>query len=419
MTSFFSINYPQTDFELNGRPFQVVGLRVSNSLISGAETQELIDNMPVLSSYGINTYSVFFQGSRFGDVAGYNEDTTLNATYASRMSQIIEAADAYGAVVLVGCLYYGDSDWWWPTWGQAEANQAVANTVQWLADHQYYNVFIDVDNEHMSPFDDAQLIAAGKAVNPNYVMGASGYDFPANADVALHLNPIIPGVPYVESEGVPQTSDYWDWVGINRPSANNYIHVGEYTDEMKIDWLQHTTEMLNVGHGYMAASTWLQAAPPLGPNASPGGMGTSDNPGIRFWLEHVQQIVGAAAPEPPEPPGGNAVLSATLVDADTNLDILQLESGMTLDFSMLPIQNLSVRANTEPSSTGSVVFDFDGVTHIENILPYAIAGDFPQGDYTPWTPEAGSHSLVMTPYSGPVATGQPGAPLMIHFDILA
>jgi hypothetical protein len=92
---------------------------------------------------------------------------------------------------------------------------------------------------------------------------------------------------------------------------------------------------------------------------------------------------------------------------------------MTLDFSMLPIQNLSVRANTEPSSTGSVVFDFDGVTHIENILPYAIAGDFPQGDYTPWTPEAGSHSLVMTPYSGPVATGQPGAPLMIHFDILA
>jgi hypothetical protein len=56
------------------------------------------------------------------------------------------------------------------------------------------------------------MIAAGKAVNPNYVMGASGYDFPANADVALHLNPIIPGVPYVESEGVPQTSDYWNWV---------------------------------------------------------------------------------------------------------------------------------------------------------------------------------------------------------------
>jgi hypothetical protein len=144
--------------------------------------------MPVLSSCGINTYSVFFQGSRFGDVAGYNEDTTLNVTYASRMSQIIEAADAYGAVVLVGCLYYGDSDGWWPSWGQAEANQAVANTVQWLADHQYYNVFIDVDNEHMSPFDDAQLIAAGKAVNPNYVMGASGYDFPANAGKTSDVN---------------------------------------------------------------------------------------------------------------------------------------------------------------------------------------------------------------------------------------
>jgi hypothetical protein len=119
------------------------------------------------------------------------------------------------------------------------------------------------------------------------------------------------------------------------------------------------------------------------------------------------------------PSSGNAVVSATLVDADTDTDIQPLQSGMTLNLAVLPTQNLSVRANTEPSSTGSVVFDFDGVTHIENILPYAIAGDFPQGDYTPWTPEAGSHSLVMTPYSGPAATGQPGAPLTIHFDILA
>jgi Right handed beta helix region len=121
----------------------------------------------------------------------------------------------------------------------------------------------------------------------------------------------------------------------------------------------------------------------------------------------------------PPSSSGNAVVSATLVDADTNLDILQLESGMTLDFSMLPTHNLSVRANTEPSHTGSVAFDLDGITHVENILPYAIAGDDIQGDYNPWTPEAGSHSLVMTPYSGPAATGQPGAPLTIHFDILA
>src|SRR6266516_2485487 len=183
MTNLFSVNYARTGFELDGAPFQVVGVRVSNSLISDAETQQLIDNMDLLGSYGINTYSVFLQGSRFGDVAGYNEDATINVTYADRLGEIIEAADAHDAVVLVGCLYYGDSDGWWPSWGQTEANQAVANTVQWLADHQYYNVLIDVDNEHMSPFDDAQLIAAGKAVDPSYVMGASGYDMPANADI--------------------------------------------------------------------------------------------------------------------------------------------------------------------------------------------------------------------------------------------
>jgi hypothetical protein len=65
---------------------------------------------------------------------------------------------------------------------------------------------------------------------------------------------------------------------------------------------------------------------------------------------------------------------------------MQLESGMTLDFSMLPTHNLSVRANTEPSLTGRVAFDLDGSTHVENILPYAIAGDDTQGNYIPWTP---------------------------------
>ena len=70
----FAINDTGNGFVLDGEPFQVVGLRVSNSLIRASETRQLIDNMDLLGSYGINTYSVFFQGSRFGDIAGYNED---------------------------------------------------------------------------------------------------------------------------------------------------------------------------------------------------------------------------------------------------------------------------------------------------------------------------------------------------------
>ena len=98
-----------SNVQINGKPFKVIGLRLSNGLVSDAKTQELITNLDVFKSYGINTFSVFFMGSRFGDVKGYLPDATIDPTYAARMAKIIEAADARGMVVLVGCLYWGTS----------------------------------------------------------------------------------------------------------------------------------------------------------------------------------------------------------------------------------------------------------------------------------------------------------------------
>jgi len=91
---------------LNGHAILVKGLRCSNALISDQETQELIDNLDTFAQYGVNTVSVYFMGSRFGDVKGYNEAATLNPVYAGRMGRIIEAADRRGMMVLVGCLYW-------------------------------------------------------------------------------------------------------------------------------------------------------------------------------------------------------------------------------------------------------------------------------------------------------------------------
>ncbi len=91
---------------LNGQEILVKGLRCSNALISDRATQELIDNLNAFAEYGVNTVSVYFMGSRFGDVKGYNEDATLNPVYAGRMDRIIEAADRRGMIVLVGCLYW-------------------------------------------------------------------------------------------------------------------------------------------------------------------------------------------------------------------------------------------------------------------------------------------------------------------------
>ncbi|MGD8237845.1 MAG: hypothetical protein PVH68_04795, partial [Armatimonadota bacterium] len=265
--SVFSVNATNTGTELSGRPFLVVGLRVSNALVSDEKTQELIDNMDLFGTYGVNTFSVFFQGSRFGDVNGYDEDAALNPIHADRMGRIIEAADSRGMVVLVGCFYYGNSRGKWKSWTQADADRAVADTVRWLKRNDYRNVFIDVNNEHMAKFDDSRLIAAGKAVDDGYVIGASGRQTPANADLSLHQGRAdIPGKYYIESEGT--CSGYWG-AHSKREGLYDYINIGVYPDEMKARIIEHTERVLSRGHGFMLGATWLQCPPPGGPHHTP------------------------------------------------------------------------------------------------------------------------------------------------------
>ena len=92
--------------------------------------------------------------------------------------------------------------------------------------------------------------------------------------------------------------------------------------------------------------------------------------------------------------GGPSLVSFTLINADTDGDIGDLNDGDTLILSQLPTSNLNVRANTSPTSVDKVIFDFDGVQNYrsESSAPYALAGD-KKGDYNDWTPSAGAHVL--------------------------
>ncbi|MCF6333577.1 MAG: hypothetical protein L3J11_09865 [Draconibacterium sp.] len=116
--------------------------------------------------YGVNTVSVFIMGSRYGNIKGYLEDGSLNPVYSKRLAKIINAADEKGMIVLVGCLYWGGSKAKWESWTQKATNKAVANTVLWLEENNFRNVFIDVDNEGMAMrakgFDPVELVNTAK-----------------------------------------------------------------------------------------------------------------------------------------------------------------------------------------------------------------------------------------------------------------
>jgi hypothetical protein len=266
--------------------------------MSDDTTRELIDHLDLFRSYGVNTISVYVMGSRFTDVKGYRPDATLDPVYSARLGRIIEAADARKMIVLVGCLYWGTSRAREELahWTQADANRAFANTVAWLKERNYRNVFVDPDNEGMAnaakQWRIDEMIDVGHAVDPACIIAYNARPTPpANADLAIHFSPKIPGKPYVETEGSPPNSNYWGEYS-KKEGFYNYLNVGIYTAEMKERQNAATTQHIDGANGYILASTWLQAPPPLGPNMNPGGDGTRENPGIKWWLEYIRDRHG-------------------------------------------------------------------------------------------------------------------------------
>ncbi|MBC7919950.1 MAG: hypothetical protein H7Z75_02570, partial [Ferruginibacter sp.] len=115
------------------------------------------------------------------------------------------------------------------------------------------------------------------------------------------------------------------------------------------------------------------------------------------------------------------VVSYTLINADTDQPVAGYETlvdGAVLRLSDLPTRRLNIRANVNPAISGSVRFDYDAtVAHaVESSVPYALAGNL-GNDYAAWTPTAGPHQLVATPFCEAAAKGAAGTPLTISFTV--
>ena len=141
---------------------------------------------------------------------------------------------------------------------------------------------------------------------------------------------------------------------------------------------------------------------------------------------YPQSSTGGGVPPPPPPPppptGGDAVTGIALINADTNQSFAgfdPLNSGATLNLGTLSTRSWNLQAVTSPTTVGSVVFGYDGNprTQIESSPPYAFAGDS-SGNYNPWTPTVGSHSVTATPYSASGGTGTAGTSITITFTVL-
>lgn len=111
-----------------------------------------------------------------------------------------------------------------------------------------------------------------------------------------------------------------------------------------------------------------------------------------------------------------SVTSLTLVNAATDKDIGPLTSGMVINTTQYPY--ISIRANTNPVTTGSVQFQLNTVTNyrVDSTTPYSITGDT-SGNYNRWTPAVGNYTVKATPYTGSNVRGTAGRALTINFTV--
>jgi hypothetical protein len=124
--------------------------------------------------------------------------------------------------------------------------------------------------------------------------------------------------------------------------------------------------------------------------------------------------MGGMGGVPTTPP---SVEQITLVNADTEMDIMPVTEASTLNLDVLP-PNLTARVDTDPMVVGSVSMQVDGgQARVENTPPYSITPHPTPTDYTPWALALGSHTITATPYAGPNATGTVGMPMTVTFTL--
>ncbi len=125
-------------------------------------TREFLSAMPEWRRHGLLAFTINLQG---GSPEGYSSqqpwhnsaiesDGSLRPDYLGRLERIINRADEMGLVVILGIFYFGQDE---RLRDEAAVVRAVDATLQWLFQHGWRNVLIEVNNECNVRYDHAIL----------------------------------------------------------------------------------------------------------------------------------------------------------------------------------------------------------------------------------------------------------------------
>lgn len=145
---------------------------------------------------------------------------------------------------------------------------------------------------------------------------------------------------------------------------------------------------------------------PAVPRLCAGLVGADGKPGDPVTMKPMDPVVMKPPPR---------VEAFILVDADTDKDLRPVEDGAVLDLSQLP-PHLTLRADTDPPTVGSVSFRIDaGAPRVENVPPYSISSHDGRGNFPAWMLDVGAHTVNATAFDAPNGTGVAGELFEIDF----
>ena len=216
------VTYPGTPAEgllMNVRvvnaTFEDVGGEAARRLPAGfdaeANTAAFVGRIRDYVAQGVRAFTLCLQGGFPGYEGAVNSafeaDGALRPDYMRRIQKVIEACGEQGAAVILSCFYQRQAG---ALRGRSAIRAAVRNAAQWVRDHGYTNVMLEISNEYAhggfhewqdgpwlaSPGGQVELIQAAQEAAPGLLVSTSGMGngqmheaIAGAADVLLiHLN---------------------------------------------------------------------------------------------------------------------------------------------------------------------------------------------------------------------------------------
>ena len=308
-------------FFLDEKPFDMWGVRVASASQKEIYTKSLIANLDDFKAAGINTLSVFLQGSSGGYSDPFKDGgMNIEKEDLKRLKRIIKSCAERDMVVIVGIFYQRTvKD---PEISNLSSEEEIRNAVRTITKKlkAYHNVIINIANEQNSghyrsfkPFDFndprniISLCKLVKEIDPDRIVGGGGYEDSLN--VIIGRSPYIDVLLFDTFSGDIEHGQHSGWhydyfmqQGVRDiPIVNvelfggwtrKFMPQGVYTEVGKsIHYQEIEAARKRPGlYVHLHSNPWFQGeSQGLENQYHLGGNGTVDSPGVRWYFDKIDK----------------------------------------------------------------------------------------------------------------------------------